>query len=65
MPEQQEQLIFALGADERLQLDYLKSIIHESYLSEKAMLLYVTLMCKYEQENLAEAFRTYQHLPIE
>jgi len=28
MPEQQEQLIFALGADKQLQLDYLKSIIH-------------------------------------
>ena len=65
MPEQQEQLIFALGADQRLQLDYLQSIIHESYLSEKAMLLYVTLMCLFEPDSLAEAFRTYQHLPIE
>lgn len=64
MPEQQEQLIFALGADKRLQLDYLKSIIHESYLSERAMLLYVELKCQLEAETLAEAFRTYQHLPI-
>lgn len=41
MPEQQEQLIFALSSDERLQLDYLKSIIADTNISDRAMLLYV------------------------
>jgi hypothetical protein len=72
VPEIQEELIWALGDDEYLQLEYLEGIINDdertqmkNKLSEESILRFVELMAKHKPDNLIDAFKKNPNFSIE